>query len=84
MKKPEEALYNSDINAQSNSADQDELLKGFDKKRRTFLKKLLISTAYVTPAILSFSIADIEAGRKKRRRPTRNEKKKKSKRSKKK
>jgi len=49
MKKTKEALYNSDINAQSNSTDQDELLKGFDKKRRSFLKKLLISTAYSKP-----------------------------------
>jgi hypothetical protein len=31
MKKPKEALYNSDINAQSNSDNQDELLNGFDK-----------------------------------------------------
>jgi hypothetical protein len=79
MKKPKEALYNSDINAQSNPADQDELLNGFDKERRSFLKRLLISTAYVTPAILTFSIADLEAGRKRRRRPTRNAKKRKSK-----
>ncbi len=79
MKKPKEALCNSDINAQSNPADQDELLNGFDKKRRSFLKKLLISTAYVTPAILTFSIADLEAGRKRRRRPTRNERKSKKK-----
>jgi hypothetical protein len=68
MKKPKEALYNSDINAQSNPADQDELLNGFDKKRRSFLKRLLISTAYVTPAILTLSMSDLEAGRKK---PTR-------------
>jgi hypothetical protein len=71
MKKPKEALYNSDINAQSNSDNQDELLNGFDKKRRSFLKRLLISTTYVTPAILTLSMSDLEAGRKK---PTRKKK----------
>jgi hypothetical protein len=74
MKKPKESFDNSDKGVQLNSTDQDELLKGFDKKRRDFLKKLLISAAYVTPAILSFSIGDLEA-RGRRRRPTRKKKK---------
>ncbi len=69
MKKPKESFDNSDKGAQLNSTDRDELLKEFDKKRRDFLKKLLISAAYVTPAILSFSIGDLEA--RGRRRPTR-------------
>lgn len=69
MKKPNESFDNSDKDSQLNSTDRDELLKGFDKKRRTFLKKLLISAAYVTPAILSFSIGNLEA--KGRKKPTR-------------
>ena len=69
MKKPKESFDNSDKSAQLNSTDRDELLKGFDKKRRNFLKKLLISAAYVTPAILSFSVGNLEA--RGRRRPTR-------------
>lgn len=82
MNKPEESFDNSDKGAQLNPTDRDDLLKGFDKKRRDFLKKLLISTAYVTPAILSFSIADLEAGRTKRKRPTRRERNKKRKKKK--
>lgn len=78
MKKPDESFDNSDKDAQSNPTDSDELLSGFDERRRTFLKKLLITTAYVTPAILTFSMRDLEA-RKRRTRPTRNEKKKKKK-----
>ncbi len=68
MNKPEESFDNTDKDAQLNSTEQNELLKSFDKKRRTFLKKLLISTAYVTPAILTLSMRDLEARRK---RPTR-------------
>ncbi len=68
MNKPEESFDNTDKDAQLNSTEQNELLKSFDKKRRTFLKKLLISTAYVTPAILTLSMRDLEA---KRKRPTR-------------
>ncbi len=68
MNKSEESFDNTDKDAQSNSTEQNELLKSFDKKRRTFLKKLLISTAYVTPAILTLSMRDLEA---KRKRPTR-------------
>ncbi len=68
MKKAEESFDNADKGNQLNPAEQNELLKGFDKKRRTFLKKLLISAAYVTPAILTLSMRDLEA---KRRRPTR-------------
>lgn len=76
----------SDGNVQLNSVDRNgldkasespsehELFKDFDENRRSFLKKLLISTAYVTPAILSFSIRDSEA-RARRRRPTRRERK---------
>ncbi len=79
----------SDENSQLNSTDGDgldkasespvehELLKDFDENRRSFLKKLLISAAYVTPAILSFSMSDSEA--RLRRRPTRKEMKKKKK-----
>ncbi len=62
-----------DKGPQLSPTNQDELLKGFDKKRRSFLKKLLITTAYVTPAILSFSIGDLEARAKKL--PTRKNKK---------
>ncbi len=68
MNKPEESFDNTDKDAQLNSTERNELLKSFDKKRRTFLKKLLISTAYVTPAILTLSMRDLEA---KRKRPTR-------------
>ncbi len=68
MTKPEGSFDNTDKNAQLNSTERNELLKSFDKKRRTFLKKLLISTAYVTPAILTLSMRDLEA---KRKRPTR-------------
>lgn len=74
MKKAKGSFDNSDKDAQLDSTDRDELLKGFDKKRRGFLKKLLISAAYVTPAILTFSIGDLEA-KSRRRRPTRKEKK---------
>ena len=68
MNKPEESFDNADKDAQLNSTERSELLKGFDKKRRTFLKKLLISAAYVTPAILTLSMRDLEA---KKKRPTR-------------
>ncbi len=68
MNKPEESFDNTDKDAQLNSTEQNELLKGFDKKRRTFLKKLLISAAYTTPAKLTLSMRDLEA---KRKRPTR-------------
>ncbi len=72
MNKPNESFDNADKDAQLNSTERNELLKGFDKKRRTFLKKLLVSAAYVTPAILTLSMRDLEA---KRRRPTRRKKK---------
>ncbi|KHE91867.1 MAG: hypothetical protein K8F52_16855 [Candidatus Scalindua rubra] len=68
MKKPKESFVNPGKDAQLDSTDHDEILKGFDKKRRNFLKKLLISTAYVTPAILTLSIRDLEA---KKKKPTR-------------
>ncbi len=68
MKKPEESFNNTDKDNQLDSAERNELLKGFDKKRRTFLKKLLVSAAYVTPAILTLSMRDLEA---KKKRPTR-------------
>ncbi len=77
MKKPDESFDNSAKDARSNSTKSDELLKGFDERRRTFLKKLLISAAYVTPAILTFSMGDLEA--KVRKKPTRKAKKKKRK-----
>jgi len=47
MDKPEDSFDNPDKGARLNSTDRDELLKGFDNKRRNFLKKLLISSAYV-------------------------------------
>ncbi len=74
MSKPNDFFDSTDKDAHLNSADRNELLRGFDKKRRTFLKKLLISAAYVTPAILTLSMRDLEAKRK-RRRPTRRKKK---------
>jgi hypothetical protein len=86
MSKRNESDGNPDESVQLNSADRDgldkdsenftkhELFKDFDEKRRSFLKKLLISAAYVTPAILSFSIRDSEA-RARRKRPTRRERK---------
>ncbi len=79
----------SDESVQLNSADRDgldkdsenftehELFKDFDERRRSFLKKLLISAAYVTPAILSFSIRDSEA--RARKLPTRKNRKRKRK-----
>lgn len=57
----------------SENLTEHELIKGFDEKRRSFLKKLLISATYVTPAILSFSIGDSEA--RARKLPTRRNKK---------
>ena len=83
MKKTDESFDNSDKDARSNPTDSDELLSGFDERRRTFLKKLLITTAYVTPAILTLSMRDLEA-RRRRKKPTRNERKKKKKKKKKK
>ncbi len=68
MNKPKGSFDNTDKGTQLNSTDRDELLKGFDKKRRSFLKKLLISAAYVTPAILTLSMRNLEA---EVRRPTR-------------
>lgn len=52
----------------SDSTDRDELdklLNGFDKKRRTFLKKLIKTSAYVTPAIMTLSMKSLEASNKK-------------------
>ncbi|MBS1257725.1 MAG: hypothetical protein MAG551_00770 [Candidatus Scalindua arabica] len=57
-----------------------ELLKDFDESRRSFLKKLLISAAYITPAVLSFSMSDAEARRRRRRRPTKKARKRRKKR----
>ncbi len=68
MSKPNEYFDNADKNSKLNSSERNELLKSFDKKRRNFLKKLLISAAYVTPAILTLSMRDLEA---KIKRPTR-------------
>ena len=59
----------------SESPTERELFKDFDEKRRSFLKKLLISAAYITPAILSFSIRDSEA--RARKLPTRKNSKRK-------
>ncbi len=52
----------------TNRDEIDELLSGFDKNRRTFLKKLIKASAYVTPAIMALSMKCLEAGKKK---PTR-------------
>lgn len=88
MSKHKKSDDSPDESVQLNSADWDgldkasesptehELFKDFDENRRSFLRKLLISAAYVTPAILSFSIRDSEAKGKKQR-PTKKEKKKK-------
>ncbi len=65
MSKRKDSFDNSDNSTPLNSTDRDELLKGFEEKRRSFLKKLLISAAYVTPAILSFSIGNLEVRAKK-------------------
>lgn len=90
MSKNKESDDSLDESAQLNSADREgldkasespteqELFKDFDEKRRSFLKKLLISAAYITPVILSFSIRDADA-RKRRKRPTRKERKRKGK-----
>ncbi len=90
MSKRSESDDSPDESAQLNSTDRDgfdkasesptehELFKDFDEKRRSFLKKLLISAAYITPAILSFSIRDSEA-RRRRKLPTRKNKKRKRK-----
>ncbi len=56
----------------SESPTEHELFKDFDENRRSFLKKLLISAAYVTPAVLSFSMRDSEA-RQRRKKPTKKE-----------
>ena len=71
MNKPNESFDNTDKDSQLNSAERNELLKGFDKNEGSFLKKLLISAAYVTPAILTLSMRDLEA---KKKRPTRRRK----------
>ncbi len=73
MNKRKCSFDDPDKGSQLSPTDRNALLKGFDKKRRSFLKKLLITTAYVTPAILSFSIGDLEARAKKL--PTRKNKK---------
>ena len=73
MNKRKDSFDNSDNSTPLNPTARDELLKSFDEKRRSFLKKLLISAAYVTPAILSFSIGNVEARAKKL--PTRKNKK---------
>ncbi|MFQ5687053.1 MAG: hypothetical protein ACE5GV_10370 [Candidatus Scalindua sp.] len=86
MSKQKKSDDSPDESAQSNSTDgsgldkasesptEHELLKDFDENRRSFLRKLLISAAYVTPAILSFSMSDAEA-RRRRRKPTKKKKK---------
>ncbi len=73
MNKPEESFDNTDRDAKLSSDERNELLRGFDKKRRSFLKKLLISAAYVTPAILTLSMRDLEA---KKKRPSRRKRRK--------
>lgn len=87
MSKRNESDDSPDESAQLNSTDrggldkasesptEHELFKDLDENRRSFLRKLLISAAYVTPAILSFSIRDSEA--RARKLPTRKNKKRK-------
>ena len=65
----------------SESPTEHELFKDFDENRRSFLRKLFISAAYVTPAILSFSMRDADA-RRRRKRPTRKERKRRQKKQK--
>lgn len=89
-KKPDDS---PDESAQLNSTDWDgldkaserptehDLFKDFDENRRSFLKKILISAAYVTPAILSFSMRDADA-RTRRTRPTKKERRRKQKKQK--
>lgn len=58
----------------SESCAENGLLEDFDEGRRSFLKKILISSAYVTPVVLSFSIGDLEARKLKykgKKKPTR-------------
>ena len=56
---------------------ENEVLKNLDDGRRGFLKKLLISATYVTPAILTLSLRELEA-----KIPTKNENEKKKKKKK--
>ena len=84
MSKHNKSDDSPDESAQLNATDRDgfdkasesptehELFKDFDENRRSFLKKLLISAAYITPVILSLSIRDADA-RRRRKRPTRKE-----------
>ncbi|MGR3303818.1 MAG: hypothetical protein ACUZ8I_15135 [Candidatus Scalindua sp.] len=93
MSKHKKSDDNPDESAQLSPADRDgldkapesptehELFKDFDENRRSFLKKLLISAAYITPVILSISIRDADA-RKRRKRPTRKERKRRQKKKK--
>ncbi|MCP5002502.1 MAG: hypothetical protein GY941_00895 [Planctomycetes bacterium] len=46
-----------------NDVIQPELLEGFGEGRRGFLKKILISSAYITPIVLSYTIKDVEASK---------------------
>ena len=90
MSKRKRSDDSPDESAQLNSTDRNgldkaserptehDLFKDFDENRRSFLKKILISAAYATPAILSFSMRDADA-RKRRTRPTKKEKKMKKK-----
>ncbi len=86
MSKHKKSVENSQLNSTdgdgldkaSESPTEHELLKDLDENRRSFLKKLLISAAYVTPAILSFSMSDAEA-RRRRRRPTKKDRRRKKK-----
>lgn len=51
---------------------ENEVFKNLGDGRRCFLKKLLISATYVTPAILTLSLRELEA-----KIPTKSERKKK-------
>jgi hypothetical protein len=51
------------------------LLESLDEGRRSFLKRILISSTYITPSILSLSIGDLYA----KKKPTKVKKKHKKK-----
>lgn len=71
--KPEENILH-DLPCQDGleKALESNLLNNLDEGRREFLKKLLISAVYVTPAVLTFSMRDADAKKfKKKIKPTR-------------
>lgn len=71
--KPEENILH-DLPGQNGfeEALESNLLNNLDEGRREFLKKLLISAVYITPAVLTFSMRDADAKKfkKKKQKPT--------------